>query len=146
MKYIAFLLAILLPICSLIMYGDSIKSFSTLVNTNLNFMFVLLNITTGYCFINLKYWEITGWILILLTAFNVEQYHLLHNFLGTLFFISCALSIYYGVQTMRKWIYGYVAVVLLTCWFGLFWMETALVYFLVVFHKSYIDKFWRLKN
>lgn len=146
MKYIAFLLAILLPIASLCCYGNSIQSFSMLVNTDLNFMFVLLNVATAYCFINLKYWEIPGWILLLVTAFNVEQYHLIHNILGTLFFISCAFSIRFGVIGMRKWIYGYLILAILFCWFGLFWMETALVYYLVVFHKNFIEKFGRLKN
>lgn len=117
-----------------------------LVETDLNFMFVLLNVTTAYCFINLKYWKIPGWLLLLVTAFNVEQYHLIHNFLGTLFFISCAFSIRFGVKTMRKWIYGYLALTVLSCWFGLFWMETALVYYLVFFHKNFIEKFGRLKN
>lgn len=146
MKNIAFILAILLPIISLACYGDNIHSLSMLVNTKLNFMFVLLNVSTAYCFIRLKYWEFAGWILLLLTAFNVEQYPTIHNILGGLFFVSCAFSISFGVKTMRKWIYGYLILTIISCWFGLFWMETALVYYLIIFHKNFIEKFGRLKN
>lgn len=142
MKYIASLLAILLPIASLICYGDNIKSFSTLVETDLNFMFVLLTTTTAYCFIQMKYWKIPGWILLLLTAFNTTQYSLIHNILGALFFISCAFAIITGTRTMRKWIYGYLVLTALSCWLGLFWMEMVLVYYLIVFHR----KIWQSKK
>lgn len=127
MKKIALTLAITLPILAFIMYGWDVKSFSCLVGTDLEAMFLLLNITTSFCFLELKQWRAPGILLILLTCFTVHTYNHIHNFFAVFFFIFCCFSL------NIKYRYYFMALTIVSSFAGIFWMETILTYFLAFY-------------
>ncbi len=52
-------------------------------------LFIIVNAGTSYYFLHNEKWQIPGIFLLLLTAFSVEQWKLIHNIFAGLFFISC---------------------------------------------------------
>lgn len=64
-------------------------SISSYWNTPMQPLFIFVNAGTSYYFFHNEKWQIPGVFLLLLTAFSVEQYKLIHNLFAAGFFLSC---------------------------------------------------------
>jgi len=64
-------------------------SYSSYFLTPLQPIFILSNVLTAYYFFDAERWKAPAILLLLLTAFSLEHYHIIHNILAVAFFIAC---------------------------------------------------------
>tara|TARA_R100001126_G_scaffold97101_1_gene70125 strand:+ start:192 stop:644 length:453 start_codon:yes stop_codon:yes gene_type:complete len=96
----AILTAALTPFILMICFGQQ-NSLSQYWATKGQPLFITANIVTSYFFFTIKEWRSPSYILVLLTAFSVELFPLIHNILAISFFVAATYSLY---QVKRfKW-------------------------------------------
>jgi len=89
LRYLVIILAMLLPIVIVIMFGVDFPSLSTSWQTVLQPLFIITNAVTSFYFFSLKRWKIPSVFLMLLTAFSVDMSPMFHNILAGGFFLTC---------------------------------------------------------
>ena len=133
LRYLVIILAMLLPIVIVIMFGVDFPSLSNSWQTILQPLFIITNAVTSFYFFSLNRWKIPSVFLMLLTAFSVDMSPMFHNILAGGFFLTCL----YPLMWFKRFSY-YVFVYLFSgvIWwlFGLFWFEVWGVYTLCIFH------------
>jgi hypothetical protein len=95
-------------------------------------MFIITNALVSFFFFKLEKWRIPATLLLLLTAFPVCDYFVLHNILAISFFIFSGVSLW----SIKKFRF-YLGIFLLSALFlfdGLFWAETWGIITLVFYH------------
>jgi len=85
-KFGAILLALITPIILILVEGYNI-SISAYWTTNMQPLFIFTNAVTSYYLFSSPKWRIPSSLLLLLTAFSVEEYQVIHNILAISFFI-----------------------------------------------------------
>ncbi len=70
-------------------------SISSYWTTPLQPLFIFVNAGTSYDFLKNEKWQASGIFLLLLTAFSVEQYKIVHNIFAAGFFLSCLYPMMY---------------------------------------------------
>jgi len=132
-RILVVLLGLAQPIVILIVCGVDFHSISASWFTCLQPLFIFTNALTSYYFYNTNNWRLSGILLLLLTAFSVESYLVLHNIFAISFFVSCFYSIFM-LRKFRFYIIFYVIAVIIGILKGLFWGEFAGVYVLSLYH------------
>lgn len=124
-------LAVVQPFIIYFLYGDE-DAISRIWGTPLQPMFIIINALVSFFFFKLPKWRVPALLLLLLTAFPVCNYFVLHNIFAILFFIFSGVSLW----SLKKFRY-YLAIFLMSSLFlldGLFWTETWGIITLVVYH------------
>lgn len=124
-------LAVLQPFIIYILYGDNF-TISTSWITPLQPLFIITNALVSFFFYKLDKWKIPAILLLLLTAFSVENHFMLHNILSVMFFIFSGISL----LNLKKFRYYFLIFLmsLFFLYFGLFWVETWAILTLGVYH------------
>jgi hypothetical protein len=124
-------LAVLQPFIIYILYGDNF-TISTSWITPLQPLFIITNALVSFFFYKLDKWKIPAILLLLLTAFSVENHFMLHNILSVMFFIFSGISL----LSLKKFRYYFLIFLmsLFFLYFGLFWVETWAILTLGVYH------------
>jgi hypothetical protein len=130
-RLFASFLAVLQPFIIYVLYGDN-HAISRSWETPLQPMFIITNALVSFFFFKLEKWRIPATLLLLLTAFPVCDYFVLHNILAISFFIFSGVSLW----SIKKFRF-YLGIFLLSALFlfdGLFWAETWGIITLVFYH------------
>jgi hypothetical protein len=130
-RLFASFLAALQPFIIYVLYGDN-HAISKSWETPLQPMFIITNALVSFFFFKLEKWRIPATLLLLLTAFPVCDYFVLHNILAISFFIFSGVSLW----SIKKFRF-YLGIFLLSALFlfdGLFWAETWGIITLVFYH------------
>lgn len=136
----AIILTLLMPVL-LIAFAGFRESLSDYWMTNLQPLFIFTNAVTSYYLFATPKWKIPSFFLLLLTAFSVEDYRIIHNIFAVLFFLTCLTAILLDKR------YRLFAVPFLC---GLFWIggpeellaaEIIAVYTLCLYHATVIGHY-----
>ena len=90
-RLFAILLAMAQPVIILMYFGDDIRSVSSVWGTPLQPLFVITNAITSFVLYEHKRWIPSAILLLLLTAFSMDLFPVLHNWLAYGFFVSCLI-------------------------------------------------------
>lgn len=120
-------------------------SISSYWNTPMQPLFIFVNAGTSYYFFNNEKWQVPGIFLLLLTAFSVDQYKLIHNIFASGFFLSC---LYPMLHLKRFRILGflYLLCIPLFPFIGMLFFEIYCVVIVGIYHlcillyKEYLDR------
>ena len=91
-RTLAISLAIIVPIICILTQG-LLKSYSQYWETPMQPLFILSNVITAYYFFEYDRWKPSACLLLLLTAFSVTDFGIIHNILATLFFLTCLIAL-----------------------------------------------------
>ena len=130
-RLVASVLAVLQPFIIYFCYGD-MHSISQVWGTTLQPMFIIVNALVSFFFFKLEKWKIPALLLLLLTAFPVTDYFILHNIIAVSFFVFSGISLW-SIKRFRLYILVYL-VSGLFLFDGLFWAETWGIITLVFYH------------
>jgi len=136
------ILSLLQPIIILIVLGE-IPSMSTSWNTPLQPLFICVNAMTSYFFFSAHRWEVPSILLLLLTAFSVESFPIMHNIFAIGFFIVCAYPIY-KLKRWRYYIIPYLVGIPIVMNYGLFWGEFWCVWVLSIYHVHIVIYMYKI--
>ena len=118
------------------------NSLSSSWYTSLKPLFITVNAATAYFLFSLDNWKTPSIFLLLLTAFSVEDYGLLHNIFATIFFLSVIYSIH--SNSRLKWYLIPYCSSLLLAPFGLLYLEIVCVCTMCVFHAHLLYLKWNV--
>jgi hypothetical protein len=133
-KLAVIIMSVLQPFI-LIMNQGYLWSISSYWKTSLQPLFILVNAGTSYFFFSTEKWIVPAIFLLLLTAFSVEEYKLVHNIFAALFFISCTIPL---LQIKRFQFFGYIYLFsLVVFWvYGMLIFEIYCVLILGLYHLT----------
>ena len=114
-----------------------IGSVSESWNTPLQHMFVITNALTSYFFFELKKWRLPALFLLLLTAFPLDTFRLIHDLSATLFFVSCIRGLFF-IKKFRIYTLIYCISPIIWVVFNLFWFEVYAISVLCLYHLNLI--------
>lgn len=86
MKIIVICIAMISPIIFVLGHGFE-RSISAYWNTEFRPLFIVTNALTSYFLFTMIRWRISGIAMMLLTAFAVDQYLVMHNIFAGVFFV-----------------------------------------------------------
>lgn len=133
--------AALAPYICLFSYGY-LNSLSQYWNTELQPVFVFANALTSYYLYTMDNWKWSALCLLLLTAFSVEMYPDLHNFLAVAFFIITIVPLWKANHF--KWTFWvYLSSLIVLPWSMLF-AEIIAINALCLYHGLLLRKAQRL--
>ncbi len=132
-RFIVIMLALLQPFIIMYYYGFSLPSISSAWLTNLQPLFIITNACTSYFLFGVNGWRIPGILLLLLTAFSIEHYMVIHNIIASLFFLSCIRGLY-GIHRLRWYLFPYIFSLVLWLFFGMFIGEVFGVLIVCAYH------------
>ena len=92
-KMFVIILAALMPLILFLTQGY-LPSISAYWETPMQPLFIITNASTSYHLYGIKSWRLSAFLLLLLTAFSVTDYGMIHNIVAVLFFISCLFPLY----------------------------------------------------
>ncbi len=82
------ILAFIFPLICL-SYGEPRESISKYFDSHIQPIYIISNALTAYLLYSLEKWKCPAIFLLILTAFSVYEYPLIHNVFAYAFFISC---------------------------------------------------------
>jgi hypothetical protein len=126
------IIGFLQPIIILIVLGN-IHSISSVWGTCLEPLFIFVNALTSYYFFANHKWQISSFLLLMLTSFSVVGFNYFHNILAISFFVSCLYPLY-GIKRLRFYIWFYICSIPIGFSYGLFWAEVVGVYVICFYH------------
>lgn len=139
-KILTILLSLLQPLLILYFLGVDFQSFSSVMGTELEFLFIISNILVCHFFLQLDRFKISAVLLFLLTAISVHLYENVHNILALLFFCSC----FWAIKDIKfRVLFASSFIGLL---FGLFWFELLAAYILCFYQSKLLYIEWKYKN
>lgn len=104
--------------------------------TPLQPMFIITNALVSFFFFKLPKWRIPAILLLLLTAFSVTDWCILHNIFAILFFIFSGVSLC-SLHKFKNYLLLYLAAICVLP-FGLYWVETWAIITLCIYHLHII--------
>lgn len=128
LKWITVVIAMLSPFIMIGWLGE-MKSVSAYWNTLAQPLFIIMNATTSYFLFTVHHWQLPAGLLLLVTAFSVAVYPVLHNIFAVSFFVICLWSLWQlhrfrwytipyilaGGLTAYKLLYGEVLAITIIC-------------------------------
>jgi hypothetical protein len=135
LKILVICLAILHPLIFIFIFGERI-TLSSYWDTSLQPLFIVSNAATSYFLFSLKHWKLPSLFLLLLTAFPVYSFPLIHNILAGLFFIGAGAAILNrNRSTFKNYSILYFSVIILffKSWL---WAEIAAIWVLCLYHLN----------
>ena len=135
-------LASLSPIiCLLYEYRPSLSSYW---NTGMQPLFIIANVLTSYYLYQIKNWRPSSLMLLLLTAFSINLYPILHNGLAILFFIVTLYPL--GMTNHYKWIFWMYVGSLGILPFSMLGAEIIAIWALCLHHFFMFRQLYKLSN
>ena len=120
-------------------------SISSYWETPLQPIFIIGNATTSYFLYSLKNWKISASMLLLLTAFSITSYPMLHNIFAVCFFLSCLRPLYLNNHYKKVFFYIYLSSLPLLL-INLFTFETVIILILCVYHVDILNRLYLIKK
>ena len=122
-------------------------SYSAYWTTPLQPLFIITNAITSYYLFDAERWKPSALLLLLLTAFSMEQYPVTHNIFAIAFFIACITPL--ALSNHYKWtLIPYVLSIGLLA-VNMMLAETLAITTLAVYHGSVLYRLYlisKLKN
>ncbi len=131
------------PLILVLGYGP-LQSLSQYWETPYQALFILSNIITSYFFFSIPNWRTPSLLLLLLTAFSVEHYVSIHNFLAVSFFIACAITLKTALR-FKNYFYLFL-IALCVMPFSLLYGEIICILVLAAYHGKILLYKHRLDN
>lgn len=103
-KILVILVSLLYPFVLLSVEGE-LLSLSQYWNTSLQPLFIVANVMTAYFFFGIDNWRFSSFLLVLVTAFSVKLYPMIHNVVAIMFFLSCLYPLF---KSKRFKFYSYL--------------------------------------
>ena len=150
LKLFVIIITILQPFILILTQGFK-ESISSYWETPLQPLFIFVNATTSYYLFSIPKWRTSSIFLLLLTAFSVTQFKLVHNIFAACFFIACLISL---LSVKRFRYYGYILIITvpLLFLFNFLWFEIIAMILIVSYHlhtiiyKQYLDYIREKRN
>jgi len=128
LKWVTIATTILSPFIMIAWIGE-MQSISAYWNTLAQPLFIFTNATTSYFLFTIHHWKLPAVLLLLVTAFSVTMYPILHNIFAVSFFIICFWSMWQlhrfrwylilyilaGALTIYKLLYGEILAITIIC-------------------------------
>ena len=125
------IVAALSPFICLLLVGYR-SSLSQYWNTPMQPLFVFANAATSYYLITINNWKTSSVMLILLTAFSVEYYNIIHNIFAIVFFIVTIIPLWKANHfKFCFWIY---LTSLIALPFSILYAEIIAIFSMCIFH------------
>ena len=144
-RFFAIILAIVQPIIIIFLKGTNVISISSMWGTELEPLFIFTNAVTSFYLFQDKRWQIPSLFLLLLTAFSVQSYPLLHNLFAAGFFISSLISLFEKEKFKLFPILYLISIVFLPKKYY-FWMEIWAVYVICAYHLNILWIVYKFKK
>jgi hypothetical protein len=123
-------------------------SISSYWNTPLQPLFIVVNAGTSYYFLHSEKWQVPAIFLLLLTAFSVEQYKLVHNIFAAGFFLSCIYPMLH-IKRFRALGFLYLLSIPLFPLIGMLFFEIYCILIIGIYHLCillYVEYLERNRN
>lgn len=137
-------LALITPIIFLLTEGY-LPSLSSYWRTPIQPLFIIANASTSYYFFGShNRWRIPAVFLLLLTAFSIDSYPIVHNIIAILFFISCLIPLH-KTKHYKNFFWAYVCSVLfmpISITLG----ESLAISVLCIFHALMVHKIYKVQK
>ena len=130
-KLFTSILAIINPILIHILY-PSLPTVSQSWGTPLQPMFIISNVLVSFFLLKLPNWRVPAILLLLLTAFNTDDFYVLHNIFAILFFIFSAVSLG-SLHRLNYYVILYLGSICVMP-LGLYWVETWAILTICLYH------------
>jgi hypothetical protein len=133
-KLIVIILSMIQPFILLSICGE-LWSISNYWRTPLQPLFIIMNAATSYFFFTTDKWLIPSIFLLLLTAFSIDLFPIVHNVFAGIFFLSC-ISPLMSLKKFSHFGYLYLISILVFLFFGMLWFEIYCVLILGSYHLT----------
>ena len=138
------LFALLTPLVFFLTQGY-LPSLSSYWKTPMQPLFIIANASTSYfLFASHSYWKVPAVFLLLLTAFSVQDFLVVHNVMAILFFISALIPLYLS-NHFKKIFWVYLLSVFLMP-ISLTIGESMLIITLCTYHLLMLNKIYKLQS
>jgi hypothetical protein len=131
-KIIVVLISLLYPFVLLSIEGE-LNSISQYWDTSLQPLFIVANVMTAYYFFGIDNWRFSSFLLVLLTAFSVKLYPMIHNVVAVMFFLSCLYPLFKS-KRFKFYAYLYLLSPLVGLSLGLLYLEIYSIIILCLYH------------
>jgi len=121
----------------IVLSKEPLDSISSTWGTPLQPMFIITNALTSYFFFELKKWRLAALFLLLLTAFPLDTFKIVHDISATLFFLFCMRGLFF-IKKFRFYLIIYMISPLIWIVFNLFWFEVYAIFVLCLYHLNLI--------
>lgn len=132
LKIVVILISLLYPFVLLSVEGE-LLSLSQYWNTSLQPLFILGNVMTAYFFFGIDNWRFSSFLLVLVTAFSVKLYPIIHNVVAIMFFLSCLYPLFKS-KRFKFYAYLYLLSPLVGLIWGLLYLEIYSIIILCSYH------------
>ncbi len=120
------------------------KSLSSYWNTDMQPLFIISNLITGYYLIGIPKWRLSSCLLLLVTAFSIEYYPNVHNIVAVAFFVACIYPLHMANNySFCKWIY-ILAIPIIP--FSLLFAEIVAICSICIFHLLTLNKLYNIQK
>jgi len=141
LRILVITLAFIFPfIC--ISHAGSLESISQYWNTPLKPLLISSNAATAYFLFSLDRWKLSSILLLLLTAFSITDYPLLHNIFAYGFFVACIYPLYCNTR-LKLYLVPYSCSLFLAP-LGFLYIEIVCVCTLCAFHSHLLYLKWNV--
>lgn len=131
-KILVILVSLLYPFVLLSVEGE-LMSLSQYWNTSLQPLFIVANVMTAYFFFGIDNWRFSSFLLVLVTAFSVKLYPMIHNVVAIVFFLSCLYPLFKS-KRFRFYSYLYLISPIVGLIWGLLYLEIYSIIILCSYH------------
>lgn len=132
LKIIIILISLLYPFVLLSVEGE-LLSLSQYWNTSLQPLFIVANVMTAYFFFGIDNWRFSSFLLVMVTAFSVKLYPMIHNVVAVMFFLSCLYPLFKS-KRFKFYAYLYLLSPLVGFLLGLLYLEIYGIIILCSYH------------
>lgn len=131
-KILVILVSLLYPFVLLSVEGE-LMSLSQYWNTSLQPLFIVANVMTAYFFFGIDNWRFSSFLLVLVTAFSVKLYPMIHNVVAIVFFLSCLYPLFKS-KRFRFYSYLYLISPIVGLIGGILYLEIYSIIILCSYH------------
>ena len=132
LKILIILISLFYPFVLLSIEGE-LLSLSQYWNTSLQPLFIVANVMTAYFFFGIDNWRFSSFLLVLVTAFSVKLYPIIHNVVAVMFFLSCLYPLFKS-KRFKFYAYLYLLSPLIYLIWGLLYLEIYAIVILCSYH------------
>ena len=141
LRILVIILAFIFPfIC--ISHEGFLESISQYRDTPLKPLLISSNAATAYFLFSLDRWKLSSILLLLLTAFSITDYPLLHNIFAYGFFVACIYPLYCNTR-LKLYLVPYSCSLFLAP-LGFLYIEIVCVCTLCMFHSHLLYLKWNV--
>ncbi len=116
---------------------EGLSAISLVWGTILEPLFIVTNALTSYYLFSIRNWELPALCLLLLTAFSLATFPIVHNVIAIIFFLSVFYPLY-KTKRFKFVLWLYPLSLLIGYFWGVFWAETWGIVLLCIYHLCFI--------